>query len=150
MEVLFTEITWWHWIGFAALALIIEMLTGTGFLLWVSSAAALVGILLLVFNPITIGAQCLIFALLSILSAIAWKFYLIHHPIKTDHTTLNRRAEQYIGRVFTLQSPIVNGMGSIHVDDSMWRAKCREDLSKGEKVRVIKTDGVFLIIEKMS
>ena len=140
--------TYWHWIGVAALAFIIEILTGTGFLLWIGLSSALVGLLLLLFQSISIGPQFIIFALLSLVTALLGRLYLHYHPIKTDKPLLNRRAEQYIGREFTLQAPVVNGMSKIHVDDSMWRVRCSENLPEGAQVRITGADGVILLIER--
>jgi hypothetical protein len=40
--------------------------------------------------------------------------------VESDQPKLNRRGEQYVGRTFTLEEPIVNGHGKIRVDDSTW------------------------------
>lgn len=147
MRNLLLNIAYWHWIGFAAITFIIEVITGTGFLLWIGISATVVGLLLFVFPFISIGIQLIIFAVLAILSAIFWRLYLNFHPIKSDEPRLNRRAEQYIGRVFTLKTPIVNGLGTIHVDDSMWRVRCSKDLPAGTKIHITDTDGVILLCE---
>lgn len=147
MNELFHSIGSWHWVGFAAIAFLIEVLSGTGFLLWIGISSVLVGILLLIFHSVSLGAQLLVFSVLSILTALLWKVYLHYHPIQTDDPTLNRRAEQYIGREFTLQAPIINGMSKVRVDDSMWLVKCNEALSDGAHVKVIGADGVILLVE---
>ena len=38
-----------------------------------------------------------------------------------DRPFLNRRAEGYVGRIFTLDKPIVDGIGTIRIDDTVWR-----------------------------
>ena len=38
-----------------------------------------------------------------------------------DQPFLNRRAEGYVGRAFTLEKPIVDGIGTIRIDDTVWR-----------------------------
>jgi membrane protein implicated in regulation of membrane protease activity len=59
---------------------------------------------------------------------------------------LNRRGQQYTGRIFTLDHPIVNGVGKIDVDDSTWRVK-GPDLEAGTRVRVVGVDGVVFVVE---
>jgi membrane protein implicated in regulation of membrane protease activity len=59
---------------------------------------------------------------------------------------LNRRAEQYVGRVFTLSEPIVNGTGKIRVDDSSWKVS-GADCDANTKVKVISVDGTVLKVE---
>ena len=34
---------------------------------------------------------------------------------------LNRRTEALVGRVFTLDKPILDGVGSVRIDDTVWR-----------------------------
>lgn len=150
MKDLFLHINSWHWLGLGAILFIIEVLTGTGFLLWIGISSVFVGSLLFLFGAMTVGVQFIIFATVAILVALFWRFYLFYHPIKTDKPTLNRRSEQYVGREFTLLSPIVNGMGQIHVDDSIWRVKCDKNLPAGTQVRIIGADGVLLLAEQLS
>ncbi len=135
-----------HWIGLAALLFIIEVLTGTGFLLWMAISAVMVGMLLSL-SPFSVAVQLLLFSVISIAVAVGWRLYLHFNPTKTDQPTLNKRAEQYIGRDFILQTPVVNGMGQIKVDDSSWRVRCDKDLPAGTLVSIVGADGVVLIAE---
>ena len=38
-----------------------------------------------------------------------------------DGTFLNRRADELVGRAFVLDKPIVDGVGTVRVDDTVWR-----------------------------
>ena len=89
----------------------------------------------------------LIFAMVSVASVIAWRVYLRRRPIETDDPTLNRRAEQYFGRVFTLEDAIHDGRGKVRIGDSLWRVK-GDDMDAGVRVRVTGVDGVTLEVEK--
>ena len=64
-------------------------------------------------------------------------------PIQTEDTGLNRRGEQYVGRVFTLSEPIENGTGKLIIDDTMWKVS-GSDLPAGTKVRVTGVQGAIL------
>ena len=68
------------------------------------------------------------------------------HPTETDQPRLNRRGEQYIGRTFTLDEPIVNGLGKIRVDDSTWKIE-GGDCAAGTRITVVGVDGVVLKVE---
>lgn len=137
----------WHWIGLSVVLLILELLTGGGFLLWIAISAAIVAVCLLVVPALGWPFQFLIFALGAIISCVAWWKYLQRHPQLSDRPLLNQRGRQYIGRVFTLDEPIVNYRGRINVDDSTWRIK-GDDLPVGEKVKVVDTDGVILVVAR--
>ena len=68
------------------------------------------------------------------------------NPVISDQPNLNRRGQQYVGRTFTLDEPIVNGLGKIHVDDSTWKIE-GNDCPAGTKVKVTGVDGVILKVE---
>lgn len=143
----FQHLVYWHWLLFAVVLLILELLTGSGFLFWMGiSALAVSGVLWLV-PGLSAIVQLLGFAVLAMLTAFSWWFYLKNNPIKTDRPVLNRRGEQYVGRVFTLDAPIVNGVGVVHVDDSTWRVQCI-DLPAGAKIRITGVDGVILLAKE--
>ena len=127
--------------------LILELTSPAFFFLWLGFSAAAVGFLLLVFPAIPIEAQLALFGLLSIVAVVAWRRYREVHPPVSDQPLLNQRGQQYMGRVFTLDKPIVNGVGKVEVDDSTWRVK-GPDLPAGTRVRVTGVDGVIFVIER--
>jgi membrane protein implicated in regulation of membrane protease activity len=89
--------------------------------------------------------QLLLFSVLSVVSVVGWK-KLRPVPPATDQPTLNRRGEAYVGRQFTLQEPIVNGIGKLRVDDTIWRVS-GPDAAVGRTVRVTGVDGTTLKVE---
>ncbi len=143
------HVVFWHWWILAGLLLIVELTAPAFFFLWLGIAAAATGLLLLVFPTIPLEMQLVLFAVLSIVAVIAWRRYRESHPVVSDQPNLNRRGEQYTGRVFTLKRPIVNGVGKVTVDDSTWRVK-GPDLPAGTRVRVEGVDGVIFIVAKFS
>jgi hypothetical protein len=80
-------------------------------------------------------------------SIVIFRGYQKSHPTRTDQPELNRRSRQYIGRTFTLEEPIVNGVGKLHVDDTTWRI-VGENLPAGQNIIVIGVDGILLKVEK--
>lgn len=142
-------ITYWHWLGLAATLFIIEVLTGTGFLLWLGLSALLMVFLLFIYPLMGLTTQLFIFALFSIITALGWKLYLYFYPIRTDRPRLNKRAEQYIGQAFTLETPIINGKGTVRIGDSIWQVKCHENLAAGTSIRIIDAEGVILVAKNM-
>jgi len=142
-----SHIVFWHWWILAGVLLILELTTPVFFFLWLGFSAASVGFLLLVFPSIPIEAQLVLFGILSIVAVIAWRRYRETHPPESDQPLLNRRGQQYTGRLFTLDHPIINGEGKVVVDDSTWRVK-GPDLPAGTTVKVVGVDGVIFIVER--
>lgn len=140
-------IQYWHWLVLGLVLLILEVFAPTVFFMWLGVAAGLVGLLMLAMPDMGWQWQLLLFSVLSAIAVVAGRGWLNRHPIKTDLPALNRRGEQYIGRVFTLAEPIVNGGGKIRVDDTTWKIR-GNDCEAGHRVRVIGVDGTVLQVDR--
>jgi len=140
-------IDFWHWWILSGVLLILELTSPVFFFLWVGIAAAAVGFVMLFFPQLGIEIQLVLFGVLSIVAVAAWRKYRETHPPASDQPLLNQRGRQYTGRTFTLDYPIVNGVGKVEVDDSTWRVK-GPDLPAGTTVRVTDVDGVIFIVER--
>ena len=147
MDMFLAHLDFWHWLILGALLLIFEIMFPGAFFLWMSIAAVIVGTLLLPFPKFPWEYQIILFALLSIVSAVTWRWYTKKRPAPTDQPRLNRRGEQYIGRVITLQEAIVNGQGKIKVDDSTWRIE-GEDCPPGTRVHIVGARGTILQVKR--
>ena len=139
------NIVFWHWWIIAGVLLILELTAPTFFFLWLGMAAAATGLIVLVIPGLTLETQLVLFSILSVVAVIAWRRYRETHPQETDQPNLNRRGEQYVGRTFTLDQPIENGVGKVTVDDSTWRVK-GPDLPAGTRVRVNAVEGVVFVV----
>ncbi len=148
MKDLFTHLVFWHWLAFALILGILDVVLGVNFLfVWCGLAAALVGVLLLLIPKLTWEFQFLIFGIGVLASLFGWRHLNKKTDKKTDQPELNRRARQYIGRTFTLDVPIINGRGKVRVDDSQWVVE-GVDMEVGATVKVVDVDGVILKVEK--
>ena len=141
------QIVFWHWWAFGALLLIVELLVPGTFFLWMAESAVVTGVLLWIFPSLALESQLVAFSLLSLISIVLARKFYKRHPIQTDQPLLNQRTAQYIGRVFTLEHPIVNGQGKIRVDDSIWKIQ-GEDCAVGSRVKVVDAEGVVLKVER--
>ena len=141
------QIEFWHWWIAGVALVIVEVFAPGAIFLWLGISAGLVGAMLLAVPDISWQVQFLVFAVLSVGSIAGWRVYHKRNPTETDLPTLNRRGEQYVGRVFTLEDGINNGTGVIRVDDSRWKIE-GEDLPAGTKVRVTGVEGTVLKVER--
>jgi inner membrane protein len=148
------EVSWlgrigfWHWWVLGIGLIVLEVLSPGVFFLWIGIAAVLVGLLLLGLPHLTWEWQLLAFALFSVAAIALQRAWLVRHPIETDRPTLNRRGAQYLGRVFTLDAPIVDGVGKIRVDDTTWKVR-GQDCPGGTKITVTGVDGVVLLVDRI-
>lgn len=144
----FDSINQWHWFGFALVLVILEVTLGTSFfLLWVAVSAVTIGIILMVMPQLAWEYQFLIFAVGAVFCLVYWRMHSKNKLGLSDQPNLNRRNEQFVGRIVTLGEPLVNGRGRIQIDDSYWRVE-GPDLPIGTAVKIVGVDGVVLRIEK--
>jgi inner membrane protein len=137
------QITFWHWLILGVGLVVLEALAPGIIFLWMGIAALVTGIVVLVLEPLSWQTQVLVFAGLSIVSVVAGRMWVKSRPTETDHPMLNRRGEQYVGRIFTLSEAIVNGSGKLWVDDTTWKV-AGNDLPEGSRVKVVGTAGTVL------
>ncbi len=138
----------WHWLAVGLGLIILEMLIPTGHTIWLGISALIVGTILWLIPDIDWKLQMLIFAALSFVSFLIYNKIARNNPAETDSPDLNRRGERYIGRTFTIEEPIVNGVGKIRVDDSIWRVN-GEDQPIGTTVKVVAMNGSTLQVKTL-
>ena len=140
------NIVFWHWWVIAVVLVILEAFVSGTFLLWMGVSAAVVGVVLLIAPGMGWEYQVLLFAVFSVVSIALWLVRLKKHPTQSEVSNLNRRMAQYIGSTAIVKEPIVNGLGTINVDDTIWRV-LGPDCEAGTKVKVVGAEGTDLKVE---
>ncbi len=139
----------WFWWIVAGVLLIGELMMPGVFLIWLAAAAALTGIVDLIFE---LGWQMelAVFAVLSVLLVIAsWKYVTKQHSPASDQPDLNQRQTGYVGRRTVVMKAISNGSGKVRIDDSVWDAS-GPDLPQGAQVIVTGVKGSTLVVEAVN
>ena len=140
------QFDFWGWFIIGILLAVIEIVAPSSFFLWMGIAAIIVGGIAFFVPDLIWPIQLSLFALFSIITVLLGRRVFRPSKQASDHPTLNRRGEQYIGRHFTLEAPIVNGIGWVRVGDSRWRV-LGEDVPAGTIVEVTGIDSSnFLVI----
>jgi membrane protein implicated in regulation of membrane protease activity len=116
--------------------------------LWLSAAGLVTGFVVWLLPTINSELQLFIFSLLSVIALLLWHRYGKRTQAETDHPLLNKRGQQYVGRVFDLYEAIENGQGKIKVDDSIWTVH-GEDCNIYSRVRIIAVQGTVFEVEKV-
>lgn len=140
----------WLWFALALVLLIVEMVGAGGYLLWLGMAAGLTGGLVFLLPDLAWQAQILVFSSSSVLCALGWWQYQQRCPKIASEPLLNKRSEQYIGRVLVLTDAVENGRGRAKVDDSVWSVSAAEDMPAGTRVKVLSLQADHLLfVEKL-
>ena len=138
--------THWSWLILRGLAMLVfELLAPFTFFLWLGVSALITAAASWLAPGMNWQIQFLIFSVLSVLSIWLSRRYLVDKQTKSELPNLNRRAQQYVGRTFTLTEAIENDYGKISVDDTRWQVK-GPTLPKGATVKTVGCDGSVLIV----
>ena len=135
----------WNWMILAAVLFVLELIAPGIFFMWFGLAAAVTGLIMFRYD-ISWQWQLIWFCGLSLASVLIVYRYLRKHPLESEQPLLNQRGAQLIGQSFDLVDPIVNGRGSIHSGDTIWRV-AGPALPKGTRIKVVGTDGSVLKVE---
>ncbi|MEA2991073.1 MAG: inner membrane protein [Alphaproteobacteria bacterium] len=135
----------WNWFVAAAVLFLIEILAPGSFMLWLGLSAILVGAISIAIDW-SWQAQLIVFAVFAVVFVPAWRHFARKVEEPVDRPFLNRRADGYVGRVFTLDKPIVDGVGTVRIDDTVWRVS-GPDCPAGSRVKIARADGADLLVE---
>jgi membrane protein implicated in regulation of membrane protease activity len=139
----------WFWWILAAVLLLGELLSPGVFLIWLALAAATVGA---VTSVVTLGWQveALLFAGLAVAYVlVAAPWYTQKLRGNTDRPTLNQRIYAFVGKIYVLKQPIVDGAGKLDIDGTRWDI-IGADQAVGTTVRVVAVEGIRLRVEPVS
>src|SRR5262249_25160426 len=136
---------YWDWFILAVVLLVLEIIAPGTFMLWLGIAAFLVGMTSL-FVEWSWQLQFIAFAAFALAAIPIWRRIGAHAKSPTDQPLLNRRADALVGRVFTLEKPIVGGNGTVGIGDTVWRVT-GPDCPAGSRIKVAGVDGATLRVQ---
>jgi len=138
-----------HWLALGFVLLILELLSGTTYLLWPAAAAAITAGVAVLFPGTPWEAQWGAFAGLTIaLTLLARPYVKAWRTRKKDEPLLNDRAAALVGVKGAAAQTFVDGIGSVKINDSIWRAKSADVIEAGATVQVLSVEGVTLNVVK--
>ena len=146
MTGMFATLGSWNWLIFGLLLMALELLAPGIFLFWLGLAALLVGVLSLGLQP-SWQLQLLLFAVFAAAAVPLWRRLARRDGgASSSNPFLNKRADALVGRVFTLEKPIIDGSGTVRIDDTIWRV-AGPDTPAGSRVRIVRADGASLTVD---
>ena len=141
--------TGWGWLVVALVVSAVELVAPVTYFLWIGAAAAVTALVVFIAPDLSWQAQSVIFSVLAVASVILSRKYLVKRQTVSEQPGLNRRAEQYIGRLVTLSEGIEQGEGKVRMDDTHWKVRGPE-LAAGTEVRITGAIGSVLEVEPVS
>jgi inner membrane protein len=144
MAEMFSTLGTWNWLIFGFIVMALELMAPGVFLFWFGLAALLVGLVSFAVH-LSWQVQLLLFAVFALAAVPIWRRLASSSGRADSNPFLNRRASALVGRVFTLEKPIVDGTGTVRIDDTIWRV-AGPDAPAGSKVKVVQADGANLTV----
>ncbi len=138
----------WHWLVVAAVFAVIEVAVPAMVCIWLAAAALGTAAIAWLAPGLTWEHQALIFAALAVASIAIGRMAFARIRARSSKAPLNRRAESYVGRTFTLDRPIVDGRGRVKVDDTVWLVE-GPDLPAGTRVKVTGANNTLLRVMQL-
>src|SRR5258707_12880907 len=114
------KIVFWYWWVLAAILLVFEMLLPGVVFLFLAIGAAAAGFALLVIADLSLEMQLVLFAVLTVASAIGLRPTLRRLQTRTTETNLNARGQALVGKIVVLDQPIPAGRGRETLGDGSW------------------------------
>ncbi|HEY2179057.1 MAG TPA: NfeD family protein [Caulobacteraceae bacterium] len=130
----------WAWMALGAIFLAIEVMSGSGWLLWPAGSAALVAVVQLVW-PMSAPLAIALFAVATIASTyVGRRFIRGAHPAASD---VNNPLTRLVGHRGETATAFEGGAGRVFVDGKEWSAELEEagPLPVGAKVEVVAVVG---------
>jgi membrane protein implicated in regulation of membrane protease activity len=125
----------WSWLALAAILLAIEVVTGSGYLLWPAASAAVTAVAAGFGLPLP--EALVLFAALTIVSTLVARRYL-PHPFRPKGPDINDPSHRIVGHDGRAVGPFSGGRGRVFVDGKEWSAELEggEELPAGAEVKV--------------
>ncbi len=135
------------WIIIGVLLLVLELITGTTYILWPAAAALFVGIVTFIL-PLSWEMQFLIFFLASAVLLFWGHKYLRPKMKGGEPSDLNDRARAMVGTRVKAIADFETGQGRVQIGDSQWRARVDGGTAAaGQELRVLRVEGTTLVCE---
>ena len=147
LELLSTELLWWHWIAFGLFMVTLEIFTGTFMMLGLGVAAMFVGVTDNLFKT-SLETELLLWIILSILSLVLWFKYLKNPNIETSG-----QSNYSLETLGTVENEILaNKRGSVRFDtpvlgNTTWFATSKESISEGSRVSIVEVKGQLIEVK---
>lgn len=145
---LYADQPFWFWAALAAAILGVEVLTGSGWLLWAAASAGVTAILTAIFD-VSVPTALLAFALLTLFSTLLARRYL-PRPLVEEGVDINDNVARLVGQRGAVVSAFAGRSGRVFIDGKEWAAEVDdgETLETGAAVQVTGVAGARLRVRR--
>lgn len=141
---LYAQHAFWAWLALGAGLLAVEILTGSGWLLWAAASAAVVALVSLTGLPF--AGDLVVFAVLTMVSTLLARRYLPRSLAAGGDGDINDNVGRLLGRRAAAVGAFEGRSGRVSIDGKEWAAELAEGdrLKAGAEVEVVGVEGARL------
>lgn len=147
------DIPFWYWWVLAVILLLMEVMTGSTYLLWPASASVFTGLSAIWPLQNSWQGQCLVFTALTIALTLfaAPRVRPWLNRARQDHQLLNERGARKIGRKVSADGDFSNGVGKIRLDDTLWLAETDDHHNpvNGAALEITRVEGTKVYVKAL-
>jgi len=148
------DVEYWHWLVLGMVLIGFEIFIPSFTVLWFGLGALVVALVVAFLPDLAMSWQLFIWAVLSIVFAIAW--FKVLRPKMTDRTKAGIAREAIAGEVgMVIKMPSDGVHGHVRfttpiLGDDEWAFICEESVKTGDKVKIKKVSGNTLVVTKVN
>jgi hypothetical protein len=145
LTTLYATHPFWVWVALGAALLVVEVATGSGWLLWPAASAGITA-LLVTFGGLDLPQAALVFALLTISLALLARRYLPKSLVRHPGHDINDNIGRLVGHHGNVVAAFKGRSGRVFIDGKEWAAELDEGeaLEAGSRVEVTGVSGAHL------
>ena len=139
----------WGWLALGAILLAAELMTGTAYLLWLASAAAMTAALVALPGDLSLTSQLILFSVLALGTTAVGRRVFKPAAEPTDQPSLNAPQDRHIGARVIAVAPFENGLGRVRMGDTEWAAEALDGgpIAAGMALVVTRAEGAKLLVQ---
>ncbi len=143
----------WHWWVFTLSFVVCAAMFQKIIFIWLTVSTLIVGALVWNDPLVPLKIQLMLFGIITLVGVIISQYIggkqnqtrqnkvLSDTPDFVNLEQSDQQQEELVGRVFTLEEPIVNGSGKLNFDNQQWRLRGKS-AKAGSKIRIVSIDGI--------
>jgi len=147
-DILNNIILWWHWLVFGLLLLLLEILTGTFFVLTLAIGALIVGIISFLIT-LSFNSELTLWIIFSLIGIAIWYSFMKNK--KTPEVGQSNYRFNTLGSVTKKIKPYKRGQVVFDkpvLGNSSWVAISDKELEVGQRVKIVEVNGQLIKVER--
>ena len=142
-------VIWWHWMALGLLLLLLELLSGTFFILIFAIASLIVGITTFLI-ALSFNSELILWIIISFIGIYLWYNWLKNKEVPKS----GQSNYKFDTKGVVIEDIKSNQRGKVRFDapvlgNSVWLATSNEDLKKGDRVAISSVNGQLIKVKRI-